>query len=104
MPTYFINSHITMPSLTTLRSSVFLFQSFCFPSLQCLTDAQKEEGHCVWYGVCKDNTYNCPYSGQAKPLKEKAAIKILGDLCPQYATSKYREDGEADLVETSHYL
>ncbi|XP_064073679.1 NPC intracellular cholesterol transporter 1 isoform X2 [Vanessa tameamea] len=45
------------------------------------------EGHCVWYGVCKnatEKTLNCYYDGPAKPLDETAR-PIIDKYCPDLA-------------------
>ncbi|XP_064651766.1 NPC intracellular cholesterol transporter 1-like isoform X2 [Lineus longissimus] len=65
-----------------------LILGVAFTLLFCMCVTDGEQGHCLWYGVYEDDTHNLPYTGPAKPLNDTDAIKILGDLCPQYAIGK----------------
>ncbi|KAG7311994.1 hypothetical protein JYU34_001435 [Plutella xylostella] len=56
---------------------------------------------CVWYGVCKDNRYNCPYDGPPKPIEDDAKV-LIEKYCPDIAatgTSCCRTDQLKNLDE-----
>lgn len=63
-----------------------IFQSHC----------QQDDGHCIWYGVCKDDKKNCAYNGTAKALDEEG-VKALSQWCSHLMPANYKA---GDVVNT----
>ncbi|XP_065174717.1 NPC intracellular cholesterol transporter 1-like [Sycon ciliatum] len=70
-------------TLLGILGSLLLLAIYVVPT----TQAEPNEGRCIWYGVCSANKKQyCPYNGTAKVLKEQQkgaeALHILKKVCP----------------------
>lgn len=72
-PRYFVNCDLAPKCVHVLFLTIY-FQI----SLQ----NNKDNGACVWYGICDSDRYYCSYNGTAKILNDSKAVNELTEYCP----------------------
>ncbi|CAF5202191.1 unnamed protein product, partial [Rotaria magnacalcarata] len=62
-----------------------MLKLFAFIVYVVLTSTKAEDGHCIWYGPCGENSLgkitNCYYNGTAQLLTDESALKTLETSC-----------------------
>ncbi|CAF3904880.1 unnamed protein product, partial [Rotaria magnacalcarata] len=67
------------------NNNTAMLKLFAFIVYVVLTSTKAEDGHCIWYGPCGENSLgkitNCYYNGTAQLLTDESALKTLETSC-----------------------